>query len=272
MASLEVLWHKSDHPLELPVPILTDKIRPSIAKVALADSLSASAPLPQATLLEQARDYTLTGGGSGYIIRGGKLVFSSGDPDLRYSLKSITKSYAWPCPAGRPDRAGTVTSTEPSQEPIAGTGLRLPPRFCISPTTEPASVRAAATSACCWKPAALGPIATAGGTGWPTLLTIRFGRDVRELMAAPVFKPLGASAADHPWRRQEYRYGKIGLVRSSARSTRCCVEMMHFPVLSANCAPRHRKGETSHVSLRVHQVSRRRKRADAFGQVRRGYL
>jgi hypothetical protein len=71
MAPLEVLWYKIDHPPELPVPILADKIRPLIAKVALAGRLPASAQLPQATLLGQARNYALIGGGSGYFIRGG---------------------------------------------------------------------------------------------------------------------------------------------------------------------------------------------------------
>ena len=42
--------------------------------------------------LRQAREYALTGGGSGYIIRGGKLVMSWGDPKKRYDLKSTTKS------------------------------------------------------------------------------------------------------------------------------------------------------------------------------------
>ena len=42
--------------------------------------------------LEQARDYALAGGGSGQIIRGGKLVLAWGDPDRRYDLKSSTKS------------------------------------------------------------------------------------------------------------------------------------------------------------------------------------
>ena len=44
------------------------------------------------TLLEQARDYALTGGGSGYITRGGRLVLSWGNPDQLYDMKSATKS------------------------------------------------------------------------------------------------------------------------------------------------------------------------------------
>ena len=42
--------------------------------------------------LRLARDYALTGGGSGYITRHGKLVMSWGDPRARYDLKSTTKS------------------------------------------------------------------------------------------------------------------------------------------------------------------------------------
>ena len=44
------------------------------------------------TQLRKARDYALTGGGSGYITRHGKLVMSWGNPDRRYDLKSTTKS------------------------------------------------------------------------------------------------------------------------------------------------------------------------------------
>ncbi|MDH5436179.1 MAG: serine hydrolase, partial [Gammaproteobacteria bacterium] len=47
----------------------------------------------QQTLLEQARDYALTGSGSGSIVKNGKKVFSWGDQTLRYDLKSTTKSF-----------------------------------------------------------------------------------------------------------------------------------------------------------------------------------
>ena len=41
--------------------------------------------------LAQARDYALTGGGSGSITRHGRLVMAWGDPRARYDLKSTTK-------------------------------------------------------------------------------------------------------------------------------------------------------------------------------------
>ena len=43
--------------------------------------------------LQEARDYALTTGGSGYITRHGKLVLSWGDARRRYDLKSTTKSF-----------------------------------------------------------------------------------------------------------------------------------------------------------------------------------
>ncbi len=43
--------------------------------------------------LAKARDYALSGGGSGLITRGGKLVMSWGDMKQRYDLKSTTKSF-----------------------------------------------------------------------------------------------------------------------------------------------------------------------------------
>ena len=45
-----------------------------------------------AKLLQKARDYALTGGGSGMIVRRGKVVITWGDQKKRYDLKSTTKS------------------------------------------------------------------------------------------------------------------------------------------------------------------------------------
>src|SRR5262245_12380543 len=42
--------------------------------------------------LQQARDYALTGEGSGHITRQGKLIYSWGDPKTLYDLKSSSKS------------------------------------------------------------------------------------------------------------------------------------------------------------------------------------
>ena len=56
-----------------------------------ATTTPAAAGLDQA--LAEARDYARTGGGSGCITRGGKLVLAWGDQKPRYDLKSTTKSF-----------------------------------------------------------------------------------------------------------------------------------------------------------------------------------
>jgi hypothetical protein len=40
--------------------------------------------------LVAARDYARTGGGSGYVVRQGKLAFTWGDPQQRYDLNELT--------------------------------------------------------------------------------------------------------------------------------------------------------------------------------------
>ena len=45
-----------------------------------------------ANLLQQARDYALSAGGSGMIVRNGKMALQWGDQDARYDIKSATKS------------------------------------------------------------------------------------------------------------------------------------------------------------------------------------
>jgi hypothetical protein len=42
------------------------------------------------TMLEEARDYALTGGGSGCIIKNGKMVMAWGDQQQKYDLYSTT--------------------------------------------------------------------------------------------------------------------------------------------------------------------------------------
>ena len=60
-----------------------------------ADQWSTATPAEAgmvAARLEQARDYALTGGGSGMITRHGKVVLTWGDQAKLYDLKSSSKA------------------------------------------------------------------------------------------------------------------------------------------------------------------------------------
>jgi hypothetical protein len=97
-----------------------------------------------ARLLQQARDYALTGGGSGYIVRHGRLVMSWGDPKKTYDLKSTTKSIGvtalglalddrraargsdnWPLTWADDDRQYTAYGDGRGFEPLIDTKLSL---------------------------------------------------------------------------------------------------------------------------------------------------
>ena len=70
--------------------------------------------------LRSARDYALTGGGSGMIVRHGRVAITWGDLRQRYDLKSSTKSIGvspsatWP----RSDSATPTMATLPRLRPV----------------------------------------------------------------------------------------------------------------------------------------------------------
>ena len=173
------------------------------------------------TLLAQAQEYALTGGGSGCIVRGGKLVLTWGDQAKRYDLKSSTKSIG-------------VTALGLA----IGDGLlglddlahQRHPAFCEQTSAgEPAwaesvTLRHLATQTAGFeKPGGYSPIVFAPGTEWlysdcgPNWLaecvTVAYGRDLSDVLFERVFTPIGISAADLTWRENAYRPHEIAGVK-----------------------------------------------------------
>lgn len=74
-----------------------------------------------AVRLGEARDYALTGGGSGLIVRHGRLVFSWGDIGARYDLKSTTKSIGG-IALGLAMDDGLLTLSDPAQTHLPSIG------------------------------------------------------------------------------------------------------------------------------------------------------
>jgi CubicO group peptidase (beta-lactamase class C family) len=171
-----------------------------------------------ADTLAKARAYALTGGGSGYVTRHGKLVLSWGDPRRRYDLKSSTKSIG-------------VTSLGLA---LADGKMALDDRavkYQPSLGTPPASnektgwigkitLRHLATQTAGFeKPGGYGKLLFEPGTKWfysdagPNWLaecvTLAYKRDVRDLMFDRVFTPLGIKHDDLTWRNNAYRPHKI---------------------------------------------------------------
>ena len=105
-----------------------------------ATNTPAAAGLDQA-LMQKARDYAMTGGGAGCIIRGGKLVLAWGDQKARYDLKSTTKSFgATALGVAILDGKVALEDTAKSHYPGLGTpaGEQLPDRLA-RPDHDPAT-------------------------------------------------------------------------------------------------------------------------------------
>jgi len=173
--------------------------------------------------LRLARDYALTGGGSGYITRRGKLVMSWGNPRARYDLKSTTKSIGVTA-LGLAIADGKIG--------LQDRVIQHHPAFGVPPDSnrktgwiEKVTIRHLATQTAGFeKPGGYKKLVFAPGTKWsysdggPNWLaecvTLAYGQDVDELMFERVFTPLGIGRRDLAWRRNAYRDAKIdGVMR-----------------------------------------------------------
>ena len=182
-----------------------------------ATNTPAAAGLDQA-LMQKARDFAMSGGGAGCIIRGGKLVLAWGDQKARYDLKSTTKSFgATALGVAILDGKVALEDTAKSHYP----GLGTPPesnsrtgwlgRITI--------LQLATQTAGFDKPGGFEPLIFEPGTKWAysdggpnwlaDCLTLIYRRDVAELMFERIFTPLGINRADLAWRENSYRPNRI---------------------------------------------------------------
>lgn len=167
-----------------------------------------------AKLLEQARDYALTGEGSGYITRHGRLVMSWGDVRQTYDIKSSTKSFGATALAlaimdGKLQLSDRAADHHPT--------LAIPPEenkqtgWIDKITLEHLATQTAGFE----KPGGYGRLLFEPGSMWyysdagPNWLaecvTLAYRRDLRDLMFERVFEPIGITAADLRWRNNQYR-------------------------------------------------------------------
>ena len=169
-------------------------------------------------LLARARDYALKSGGSGIVIRGGKLVYSWGDLKERYDLKSSTKSIGVTA-LGLALLDGKVRLEDPA--------AKHHPTFGIPPDTNTATgwlneitlLHLATQTAGFDKRGDYQPLLFRPGTKWSysdggpnwlaECLTLVYKRDIAEVLFDRVFTPLGITRDDLRWRANAYRPKEI---------------------------------------------------------------
>jgi CubicO group peptidase (beta-lactamase class C family) len=164
--------------------------------------------------LQEARDYALTGGGSGVIIRHGKLVMAWGDQAKLHDLKSSSKSIGVTL-LGLALQDGKVGLDDPA--------IRHQPELGVPPESNRATGwlpritlrHLADQTAGFEKPGGYGKVQFEPGTKWhysdagpnwlAECLTLAYGRDLNDVMFERVFTPIGITPQDIRWRPHAYR-------------------------------------------------------------------
>jgi CubicO group peptidase (beta-lactamase class C family) len=168
--------------------------------------------------LEAARDYARSAGGSGYITRGGRLVMAWGDAGQRYDLKSTTKSIG-SLALGLALQDGKVRLEDPAQalhsefgvppEANTNTGWLAEVTLLHLATQTAGFEKAGGFTRQLFRPGTMWDYSDSGPNWLAECLTIRYGRDLEELMFERVFGPLGIGRDDLVWRRNQYRPAMI---------------------------------------------------------------
>ena len=162
--------------------------------------------------LQQARDYALTGEGSGCIIRGGKLIMAWGDQARRYDLKSTTKSIGVTV-LGLAVKDGLVHLDDKAQQHYPDIGIT--PNAGDPRLAEIKIWHLATHTAGFDKPGGFEPLLFDPGTTWAysdgganwlaDCLALTYKQDLKSLMFDRVFSKLGITNSDLTWRNNSYR-------------------------------------------------------------------
>ncbi len=168
--------------------------------------------------LAQARDYALTGEGSGCVIFRGKLVMSWGDPAALYDLKSSSKAIGITV-LGLALKDGKVKLDDPATKfhPSFGTP---PESNAQTGWLDRITLRHLATQTAGFeKPGGYEKLLFPPGTQWhysdggpnwlAECLTRVYGRDLNDVLFERVFTPIGVTTNDLRWRKHAYRLDQI---------------------------------------------------------------
>lgn len=168
--------------------------------------------------LREARDYALTGGGAGCIVRGGKRVMTWGDLSKRFDLKSSTKAIGVTA-LGLAILDGRMALTDKARRHHPSLGIPPESNAKTGWLDDITLLHLATQMAGFDKPGGYTPLLFQPGTKWaysdggPNWLaecvTLAYRQDVDALLFDRVFTPLGISRKDLVWRRNSYRPHEI---------------------------------------------------------------
>ncbi len=176
-----------------------------------------------AALLLKARDFALTGSGSGRVIRYGRLVMQWGDQKHRYDLKSTTKAIGVTA-VGLALKDGKVSGLKDRAKkyhPMLG----VPPESnAETGWLDKITLFDLATQTAGFdKPGGYTKLLFKPGTKWSysdggpnwlaECITLAYGQDLHTLMFERVFGPIGIKSSDLTWRNNNYRPKEINGIK-----------------------------------------------------------
>ena len=168
--------------------------------------------------LSQARDYALTGDGSGVIIRRGHVVMRWGDQQRKYDLKSTSKSIGITA-LGLAIADGKIGLDDLAKKHHPSIGVP-PDSNAESGWLDELTIGHLATQTAGFaKQGGYQPLLFRPGTQWhysdcgPNWLaecvTLAYRRDLEDLLFERVFTPIGITSSDLHWRQNAYRPHQI---------------------------------------------------------------
>ena len=172
-----------------------------------------------ASTLQKARDYALSGDGSGCVTRHGRLVIQWGDQKQRYDLKSSTKAIGVTA-VGLAFKDGKIKNLhDPAKKYHPGFGV--PPQsntdtnwldritlFHLATQTAGFDKNGGYTELL-FEPGTKWSYSDGGPNWLAECVTLAYGRDLNTLMFERVFGPIDISASDLTWRENSYRPKEI---------------------------------------------------------------
>jgi beta-lactam-binding protein with PASTA domain/CubicO group peptidase (beta-lactamase class C family) len=176
-----------------------------------------------AAKLQEARDFALTGGGAGFVTRGGYVVYSWGDTTTLYDLKSTTKSIGGTA-LGLALGDNFVQLTDFAQQHLPGVGIPPDSNAATGWLDDITVLQLATHTAGFDKPGGYVELLFQPGTTWSysdaslnwlaDMLTVVNGQDLNSLLFNRVFSILGISSADLTWRSNAFRDDTINGIKS----------------------------------------------------------
>jgi CubicO group peptidase (beta-lactamase class C family) len=172
--------------------------------------------------LARARDHALTGGGSGFIARGGRRVFTWGDLATRYDVKSTTKSIGGTV-LGLAIADARVRFDDRAQAHLAAFGLPPDSNTATGWLGDITLGHLATQTAGFAKPGGYVALTFAPGSRWSysdgganwlaDVLTTVYGQDLQEVLFSRVLSRMNITAADLTWRANAAREDTLNGVK-----------------------------------------------------------